>query len=212
MIGGACWRESRNPECSAIPQASPAIGSTVRHAETCLLRLAHCVHNACMADESVFAALFRYSDRANAMLLDAAMALDDERLDRAFDMGMGSLRRTLLHIWSGESVWLQRWQGRVETPWPDERERAAIRIIADRLAANSKQRDQFLAGLATEALATKQTYRDSKGSLFSASLQDMVLQMFVHSAHHRAQAVNMLRRLGVTPPEVDYMMQVRTPA
>jgi uncharacterized damage-inducible protein DinB len=47
----------------------------------------------------------------------------------------------------------------------------------------------------------------------------MVLQMFVHSTHHRAQAVNMLRHVGAVMPvsgnaagQVDYMMMVRVPA
>ena len=40
---------------------------------------------------------------------------------------------------------------------------------------------------------------------------DMILQGLVHSIHHRAQAVNMLRQLGLGPPEVDYMTSVRLP-
>ncbi len=157
--------------------------------------------------------LFHHSDRANALLLESAQSLDDARLDRSFDMGPGSLRRTLLHIWAGESVWLQRWQGRVETPWPNEHEPTPVKAIFDRLRTIWRERDAFLARLSPEAATNVQTYRDSKGSLFRAALSDMVLQMFVHSTHHRAQAVNMLRHLGVNPPpQVDYMMLVRQPA
>jgi uncharacterized damage-inducible protein DinB len=53
--------------------------------------------------------------------------------------------------------------------------------------------------------------RGSRGTLFTTTLGDVILQMFVHSTHHRAQAVNMLRHLGVSHPQVDYMMLVRQP-
>ena len=156
--------------------------------------------------------LFWCSDRANALVLDAARSLTDAQLDQPFGMGLGTLRRTLLHIHAGELVWLQRWQGHIETRWPDESEPASVKTIADRLASVWQQRDAFLGPRAPESMAKVQMYRDSKGSMFRAPLGDMILQMFAHSAHHRAQAVNMLRHLGVEPPQVDYMMLVREPA
>jgi uncharacterized damage-inducible protein DinB len=39
----------------------------------------------------------------------------------------------------------------------------------------------------------------------------MLLQGALHSKHHQAQAVNILRRLGAAWPELDYMMHVRKP-
>ena len=56
-----------------------------------------------------------------------------------------------------------------------------------------------------------QRYRDSKGSLYQTTLQNMLLEMIVHATHHRAQAINALRRVGAAVPEVDYMQQVREP-
>ncbi|MBI5763211.1 MAG: DinB family protein [Planctomycetes bacterium] len=155
---------------------------------------------------------FKYSDWANDIVLRAAGPLADANLDKPFAMGRGSLRMELLHVWAGEHVWLQRWQGGTETPWPNEEERVAIPGIAERFAAAWRERDTFLATLADRDLARAITYRDSKGSLFSATLADMMTQMIVHSTHHRAQIVNMLRNVGVTPPpDLDYMYWVRKP-
>jgi uncharacterized damage-inducible protein DinB len=158
------------------------------------------------------AGLFRYSDWANGRLLEAAGPIDHAALDRPFDMGPGSLRRTLLHLWAGESVWVQRWQGRTETPWPDEAERVEVGAIRERLAEVYRVRDGFVGGLSDADLRRAVCYRDSKGGRFTASLGDMMTQMIVHSIHHRAQAVNMLRRLEAGAPELDYMMWVRRPA
>jgi uncharacterized damage-inducible protein DinB len=154
----------------------------------------------------------RYNDWANGRLLQAAVALTDELLDRPFEMGRGTLRKTLLHIAVAEHVWVQRWKAKVEVPWPNEDEPVGIAAMGERLRATQKDRDGFLATLKDADLSRIVTYRDSLGSLYTAALGDMLLQLCTHSAHHRAQAVNMLRRLGAQAPELDYMYWVRKPA
>jgi uncharacterized damage-inducible protein DinB len=156
--------------------------------------------------------LFGYSDWANGRILDAAATRSDAQLDREFAMGPGSLRRTLLHIWGGESVWLARWAGKAETRWPDEAEPAPVAEIQKRMGATWVERARFLASLQDGDLGREQPYRDSRGSLFRAPLGSMLLQGITHSQHHRAQAVNMLRHLDAGTVELDYMMWVRRPA
>lgn len=154
----------------------------------------------------------RYSDWANRAVIEAALPLHDDCLDERFDIGRGTLRKTLLHIWGGEAVWLRRWQGEAETPWVDESESASLATIAQRMRETIDARTTFLAGLTDADLARMQIYRDSKGERFQASLGDMLLQGCIHSTHHRAQAVNMLRRLDAGLVELDYMNRVRQPA
>ena len=164
-----------------------------------------------MIEPTTIRELLHYGDHANDLVFRSALPLSDEALDRPFDMGRGSLRLTLMHIHVGEAVWLQRWRGRTETKWPDEAERAAVATIHERFAGVRRDRDAFLADLSDAALRNSVTYRDSKGSLYNASLGQMMVQLCVHSAHHRAQAVNMIRRAGGQAPEVDYMVWVRKP-
>lgn len=156
--------------------------------------------------------LLNYNDWADDAVLAAAAPLPDAALDQPFDMGVGSLRKTLVHIYNGEHVWLNRWQRRAETRWPPEDERVSIGTLRERLAATWRERDSFLATREDAALAQEIVYRDSKGTLFRATLSDMMAQMVIHSTHHRAQAVNMIRRLGGAAPDVDYMYRVRRPA
>lgn len=156
--------------------------------------------------------MFLYGRWANDRLLTAAGPLPDAALDHPFEMGVGSLRRTLLHLFNGEFVWLQRWQGRRDAPWPDEHERATVATIAQRFADLYPQRDSFLTSVKDVDLSSPIVYRDSKGSLFAASLAEMLVQGFNHSTHHRAQAANMLRHVGVEGVELDYMYSVRRPA
>lgn len=146
------------------------------------------------------------------MVLDAAAPLTDAQLDQPFDMGVGSLRRTLPHLLGGESVWLCRWRGERDTRWPDEREPARVEVIRERFACTWRDREVFLRGLTQADYARRIVYRDSYGNLYSAVLQEMILQGLVHSMHHRAQAVNMIRRVGGSAPQMDFMYLVREPA
>jgi uncharacterized damage-inducible protein DinB len=155
--------------------------------------------------------LFAYGDWANDRLLHVAAGLSDEQLDRDLSIGPGTLRRILIHTHHGESVWLQRWKQTHDGRWPSEKEPIAPRELADRLARLRPERDAFLAGLSPERLAGVQVYRDSRGNDFKAPLRDMILQGLVHSVHHRAQAVNAIKRLGGETIELDYMNHVRVP-
>jgi uncharacterized damage-inducible protein DinB len=159
--------------------------------------------------------LMRYSDWANQQILSRCAPLADEQLDRPFEMGMGSLRRTLLHIHNGEQVWLERLRGRAETPWPSEDEPAPVAAIEERFRATWTQRDAYLAHLNNRELARAQVYRDSLGERFRTTLGAMLLQLCTHSTWHRAQALNMLRHLGSTLPKpgLDYVfMRLERPA
>jgi uncharacterized damage-inducible protein DinB len=156
--------------------------------------------------------MLAYGDWADDRLLECASPLKDDQLDRVFPMGRGSLRKTLIHIFTGEFVWLQRWKGRVEHPWPSESEKIGPAELSERFAVMRRERDTFLDSLEAGALSREQTYRDSRGSLFTAALGRMLLQGCLHSHHHRAQAVNMLRQIGAEAPELDYMYHVREAA
>jgi len=139
-------------------------------------------------------ALFDYNDWANDEVLRAAGRLNETQLDQSFDMGRGSLRRTLLHIYCGELVWLARWQGKTETPWPDEEERASVAAITERFAVTRRERKTFLIKISVTDHERVVTYRDSKGRLY------------------RAQAANMLRRVNAGLVELDYMYRIRQAA
>jgi uncharacterized damage-inducible protein DinB len=155
--------------------------------------------------------LLEYSDAMNTWLLDAASKLQDAQLDQTFPTGMGTLRRTLIHIYTAEAVWLQRWMKNGEQKWLDEKEAVSMPELKKRFEKLWAVRDEFIADVEDEEVFASQSYRDSKGSLFKADLHDMLLQGVVHSIHHRAQASGMLKQLGAEPIDLDYMYWVRQP-
>lgn len=153
-----------------------------------------------------------YNDVMNDRLLDAARPMSNERLDQPFDMGLGTLGKTLAHVYVAESVWLERWKGVSEVSWIQLASYERPATLAELWPQVRSDRDALLNSLPADRLAAMQVYRDSKGSRFRATLLDMILQGITHSTHHRAQAVNMIRRLGGGTIDLDYMYSRRQPA
>jgi len=54
---------------------------------------------------------FDYNDWANRSIVNASKALSDAQLDRPFEMGMGTLRKTIIHLEGAERFWLDNWCG-----------------------------------------------------------------------------------------------------
>lgn len=165
-----------------------------------------------MSDLDILHKLFRHNAAANRLVFSAAAMLSDGQLDLPMDLGMGSVRAICEHVTAGEVTWLARIEGNTEAGWPAQaipdpvdQMLAMLEDVASRLSA-------LLSSLGAGEPDRAQRYRDSKGSLFQASLREMLLQVCLHSAHHRAQIVNGIRRVGGSAPEVDYMMSVRRPA
>lgn len=165
-----------------------------------------------MSDLASILELVRYAEAANDDVMASVVSLTDLQLDQSLDLGMGSARKICQHILAGEVTWLARISGQVESKWPAKpipHSAAEMRALFHQV---EQDRQAFLRTLNDGQLDRVQQYRDSKGSLFQATLRQMLLQMIIHATHHRAQAVNALRRVGGQVPEVDYMYHVREPA
>lgn len=149
--------------------------------------------------------LFAYGRWANECVFQAAAPLSDVQLDRPFEMGEGSLRATLRHIYGAE----RNWHERVQAPgWETFPEAAGLHAVAEIHAAAGQlatARFAWLAGLADAHLDRRHTYHFATGGTYTSRLRDILLHVCTHGIHHRAQALNMLRHVGATPPALDWI-------
>ncbi|MEM9251087.1 MAG: DinB family protein [Planctomycetota bacterium] len=136
-------------------------------------------------------------------LLELSLPLDDDALDRRFPIGPGTLRQTLAHIVDNAACWtLLMTDADTIDPWsPDgvsiadlieryDRTTAELIDLARRVADESRLDDTFVDRL------DDPPRRKSYGA--------GILHVATHGMHHRAQALHMLRRLGVAGvPEGD---------
>lgn len=154
-----------------------------------------------------FREFFTYNDWANERLLQLAASLADRDLDRPFDMGRGSVRTTLNHIWAAERVWFDRWKNEPEPFYRAEPCHAPLAVLADDFRTLGIERNKFLASRSESDLDERVHYRNLRGDAFQDRLGDLALHVGNHGVHHRAQALNMLRQLGVELPRpgLDYI-------
>lgn len=131
---------------------------------------------------------------ATEQLIAACRPLDDAQLDRVFEIGRGSLRKTLVHLVNVVRGWDEAIAGRpVSAVVLSE-----TSSLADVASAVGPVYDAFAqtlsVGPSDEMLSLargNRTIRAPRGGLY--------VHVLTHGTHTRAQALNMLRHLGVTP-------------
>lgn len=155
--------------------------------------------------------LFAHNDWARDKLLACAAGLSAAQLDRPFEMGAGSLGATLRHLYGAERIWLTRWRGAEQPRWPHAHEIVALADLQSAWLSLSAARNEDLAGWRADDLRRSVTYTDIRGATWTHALGDILLHVCNHGLHHRAQTMNMLRQLGVRPPQpgLDYVFMKR---
>ncbi len=136
-----------------------------------------------------------------------AKSLADEELDRSFEMGIGGLRKTLQHICDAEQWWYRNWtEGPV--PFPKLDQPLSIDEMHKAWQKTAAKRDRWLEKKSSADFA-EQVSATPGGTTVNFRIGESVLQLCGHGTHHRAQAFNMLRRLGQTIPASDYVVWIR---
>ena len=140
------------------------------------------------------AILLDFEDWANQRLFDACDALSDADLDREFEMGLGSIRRTLMHDigamigWTGVLM-------ETEPVFDPDFESGSPSIT--RLREMHGEAMQAFRAAATKGSWADVLEPERKGSTYRFSRGGVLTHVTTHSMHHRAQCLNMLRHLGV---------------
>ncbi|MEZ6241582.1 MAG: DinB family protein [Phycisphaerales bacterium] len=139
--------------------------------------------------------LLAHNHWATRNILDACTKLSDAELDKPFEMGVGSLRATMTHLLGALRGWgdlladrEQRERLEKSGPYsPVQLLELLDEIAADVLeSAESHPVDEIVTG-------------ERAGKTYSFTRGAVLTHVTTHGMHHRAQALNMLRRLGVDP-------------
>ncbi|MDB5296595.1 MAG: DinB family protein [Phycisphaerales bacterium] len=134
---------------------------------------------------------------ATAQLLDACGTLTADQFHSRFDIGPGSLHDALTHVVGAMRAWTETLAGREPRP---RLETDGQRRTPEQLRALS---DEACREFSTEArrrpLGETVTRRPREGKPFDMTRGAVLTHVATHGMHHRAQCLNMLRRLGVQP-------------
>lgn len=160
-------------------------------------------------DLATILTFFAYSDWATDRVLAAAETLGDAQLDHPFEMGLGTLRRTLLHIRFAEQWWLDNWTRGPGGAFPESPETTRIENLRRLNLETRIARNAFLANTTEADLANIVEAHPRPGVVRRFPLGVTLLQLCCHGTHHRAQALNMLRHVGAKLPTLDVIAKLR---
>ncbi|MBM3450057.1 MAG: hypothetical protein FJX78_03595 [Armatimonadetes bacterium] len=149
-------------------------------------------------------ALHEYNHRVRPKWLDALAKLTTAQYTQTFPFGLGTLRKTAVHVGGSEGSWLGNLRGRPAGAFSEE----AMPDVASLRAAFDGQRAEmidYMRGLDAAAWARVGVFTRRDGSQISVSPEDVMTQLALHEVHHRSQIAAMMRMLGFDLSNLDYL-------
>ncbi len=140
--------------------------------------------------------LLAHDKWATRQILDACANLSAEQFDQRFAIGPGSLRDTITHMLGAMRVWTQVLAGQEVGP---RLEQDGQRHSPAELSALLQTIAAGLTAQAHRLPLTDMASRTRDGKVFQFTRGAVLVHITTHGMHHRAQCLNMLRQLGVTP-------------
>lgn len=152
--------------------------------------------------------IYDYLTKARGRLFDWIRPLTPEQYAQSFPIGFGTLGRTLTHVMISEWSYMERIQGRAVPPydeWPikDEEPPPFPALEAKWTAQAGRTRGALAAVSDWETPLEYEVTWFEEPTVVIASRAD-ISQLAFHEVHHRAQAMNILRQLGVAVDDIDF--------
>jgi uncharacterized damage-inducible protein DinB len=151
--------------------------------------------------------------QARQRLFDWVRPLSQEQYTQRFAFGMGTLRATLIETARVELVYGMRLREEPLPPPPlpdtfpiSETKQPTFADLETAWTAQAKETRATLAGTKDwNRTLPRRFEQGDKIVISTASKGEIATQMLLHEVHHRAQAMAMLRQLGVEAQNLDYI-------
>jgi uncharacterized damage-inducible protein DinB len=148
--------------------------------------------------------LIDYHYWARDRVLGAAAALSPEQFTRDMGSSFRSVRDTLVHIYSAEWAWHQRWTGNSPSAHVAADDYPDVSTLAAVWRAHEETLRRFVDALGDERIDQLCDYRTFNGQPGTSSYAEMIRHVVNHASYHRGQVTTMLRQLGAAPaPSLD---------
>jgi uncharacterized damage-inducible protein DinB len=170
------------------------------------LEVSKAAASSCPWDSGITKRYFQYNDWATEQILEFAADLNDESLDRDFQMGPGSLRKTLYHLFDAERWWVGNWTTGPH-PFPQTDDGTSISSLGEQWKDVAKKRNEVIAKIdETEAQRIVEILAGGPPTKFRVG--ESVIHLAVHGSHHRAQLINMLRHVNTPLKNIDLLYAI----
>jgi|SRR5579875_2191461 uncharacterized damage-inducible protein DinB len=141
---------------------------------------------------------YKHNLWANLRLLDACAQLSDEQLDAMMIGTFGSIRETLMHLFSSEEGYARHVTGKI--PSPSLKELTAFPGF-DELRRRAKMSGVLLIEAAEQKNLDRILYLD--GGTYECPAMIVMIQAINHGTDHRSQIATLFSLQAIEPPSLD---------
>lgn len=135
------------------------------------------------------------NSRVIEMLEKAAKDDGIEVLDCTLKFSFPSLRKTLLHIWDAELIWIKRLKGESLDYFPSSKYTGDVPLR--QILVTSREWIEFITSENEAYFRKEMNYFNTQKKKFSNKVYEMIHHCMNHSTFHRGQLISMLRQVGV---------------
>lgn len=139
-----------------------------------------------------------YSLWANGKLAEFIAKADKNIFDSEVKSSFPSLKKTVLHIWDAEYIWLRRLQGESLKDFPSKNFTGNKAHALKGWTDNSKALLDYVVAQGADYGNTSITFKNLKGDEFTNTAEEILMHVVNHGTFHRGQLITMLRTLGFT--------------
>jgi uncharacterized damage-inducible protein DinB len=145
--------------------------------------------------------LLDYHYWARDRMLEAVARLTPDEYQRDLGNSFGSVRGTLVHVYSAEWIWCMRWQGTSPREPLDASSFQTLDTLRAEWAALEPKVRGCLAQVGESGLDRIYDYTLLSGASSRSPFWQMLQHVVNHATYHRGQVTTMLRQLGSPPPQ-----------
>jgi len=140
----------------------------------------------------------QYNVWANKLIIDTMLSLDNSLVTRETASSFPTVEATVKHIWSAESIWLQRVQNVSEPVWLGGTFVGAFADVCAQWQQTSRALADYVQCQNDDKAFTGHLHFTNRAKVAqSLPVHQVLLHIFNHTTYHRGQLVTMLRQLGV---------------
>lgn len=135
---------------------------------------------------------------ANNKVAEMLANVDEAVLEKEVISSFPTIKKTLLHVWDAQQLWLTRLKGGQTPIWPSEKFTGSKEELLKGLVQSAQDMTDFVATKDQAFLDSKITYKNMKLIEYTNGVEEILFHVVNHGTFHRGQFITMMRELGYT--------------
>jgi uncharacterized damage-inducible protein DinB len=144
--------------------------------------------------------LIDYHYWARDRMIAAVAAVRPDDYTRPIEGSFGSIRDTVVHVYSAEWVWHSRWTGVSPTAAIPFERYPDVASVTEAWATLEQQVRAFVDRRSDDQTSRAIDYKLLNGTPGRATFEQMLQHLVNHASYHRGQVTTLLRQAGAAPP------------